>query len=365
MVVNGSGRAPIGNKKCLTLQCNNIEVILKNLSLYIDLAFCIVVLPLMTLIFPIERWFHNFPWYVVSVGVWLYGLYFLNRFLTVPYLFRKGKRFMTGVAMAVVPFLVTYAISSVTLYPPKPNIHDVGIGRVFPNIQQYQQAVWSLFMIVEAFSFAVGLLTQTNIQRSRRRAVESERDKAEISLYKAQIKPHFMFNTLNTLYGLFLTKDENALASLEKFISMMRYMHTTSMCDFVPLSEEVDYIKQYVGLQKLRLNEMTSVVFDIDMEDSSLTIPPMLLVTFVENCFKHGVSPVEKSCIRMSLRAKDGKMEFLTTNRAFHVKRMGGEHMGIENCRKRLGLIYPGKHQLEIINEGSSFKVKLIIDLKA
>lgn len=365
MVVNGSGRAPIRNKKCLTFHCNNKEVVLKNLSLYIDLAFCIVVLPLMTLIFPIERWFHNFPWYVVSIGVWLYFLYFLNRFLTVPYLFRRGKCFMAGIAMAVLPFLVTYVISCVTLYPPKPSIHDMGIGRVFPNIQQYQQAVWSLFMIVEAFSFAVGLLTQTNIQRSRRRAVESERDKAEISLYKAQIKPHFMFNTLNSLYGLFLMKDENALASLEKFISMMRYMHTTSMCDFVPLSEEVDYIKQYVGLQKLRLNEMTSVILDVDIADSSLTIPPMLLVTFVENCFKHGVSPVEKGCIKMCLREKDGKMEFLTTNHVFPVKRMGGEHMGIDNCRKRLGLIYPGKHQLEIINEGSSFKVKLIIDLKA
>lgn len=339
------------------------EVVMKNLSLYIDLAFCIVVLPLMTLIFPIERWFHNFPGYVLSVGVWLYAIYFLNRFLTVPYLFKRGKRFWTGVAMAVAPLLVTYAISCVSLYPVKPNIYDVGIGRVFPGIQQYQQAMWSLFMIVEAFSFAVGLLTQTNIQRSRRRAVEAERDRAEISLYKAQIKPHFMFNTLNSLYGLFLTKDENALASLEKFISMMRYIHTSSMCDFVPLSEEVDYIRQYVGLQNLRLNEMTSVVVDIDIDDCSLAIPPMLLVTFVENCFKHGVSPVEKSCIRVRLHEKNGKLDFLTENRVFPVKRIG-EHMGIENCRKRLALIYPEKHRLEIIDEGTAFKVELTIDLK-
>mgnify|MGYP005943140149 CR=1 FL=1 len=336
---------------------------MKNLSLYIDLAFCIVVLPAMMMIFPVERWFHNFRWYVVSVGVWLYCLYFLNRFLTVPFLFKGKRQQLAGALMIVASLVITYCFSRITLYTPKPNIHDIGIGRVLPHIQQYQQAVWSLFMIVEAFSFAVGLLIQTNIQRSRRRAVEAERDRAEIQIYKAQIKPHFMFNTLNSLYGLFLTNDDNALPSLEKFISMMRYIHTSSTRDMVPLSEEVDYIKQYVGLQELRLNEMTTVTLDIDVDDSSLPVPPMLLVTFVENCFKHGVSPVEKSRIKMSLHEHDGKMEFMTSNRIFPVRRIG-EHMGIANCRKRLDLLYPDRYELNVMEEGAFFTVKLSIDLR-
>lgn len=227
---------------------------MKNVSLYIDLAFCIIVLPVMAMIFPIERWCHNFPWYIFTVGVWLYAVYLFNRFLTVPALFRGGRLMAFGIVMILVSAAGTFALAQVSLYNPKPNIHDVGITRVFPNIQQYQQAVWSLFMIVEAFSFAVGLLTQANLQKARRRAVEAEREKAEIALYKAQIKPHFMFNTLNSLYGLFLTHNEKALESLEKFISMMRYVHTTSQRDLVPLSDEADYIRQYVGLQSLRLN---------------------------------------------------------------------------------------------------------------
>lgn len=336
---------------------------MKNLSLYIDLAFCIVVLPAMMMIFPVERWFHNFRWYVVSVGVWLYCLYFLNRFLTVPFLFKGKRQQLAGALMIVTSLVITYCFSRITLYTPKPNIHDIGIGRVLPHIQQYQQAVWSLFMIVEAFSFAVGLLIQTNIQRSRRRAVEAERDRAEIQIYKAQIKPHFMFNTLNSLYGLFLTNDDNALPSLEKFISMMRYIHTSSTRDMVPLSEEVDYIKQYVGLQELRLNEMTTVTLDIDVDDSSLPVPPMLLVTFVENCFKHGVSPVEKSRIKMSLHEHEGRMEFMTSNRIFPVRRIG-EHMGIANCRKRLDLLYPRRYELNVMEEGAFFTVKLSIDLR-
>lgn len=335
---------------------------MKNLPLYIDLCFCIVVLPVMVVIFPIERWFHNFPWYFAPLGVWLYALYFINRVVTVPSLFGGNRKTACGVALILLSFCVTYGFSSVTLYTPKPSIHDAGIVRVLPRIQQYQQAVWSLFMIVETFSFAVGLLTQTNIQRSRRRAVEAERDKAEIGLYKARIKPHFMFNTLNSLYGLFLTGDANALPSLEKFISMMRYIHTTSSCDLVPLADEVGYITQYVALQKLRLNEMTSVDLDIDVGDGSLMVLPMLLVTFVENCFKHGVSPVERSVIHISLHQHDRHLRFMTSNRIFPVHRIG-EHMGIGNCRRRLELLYPGRHELSIVERGEVFIVKLEIDM--
>lgn len=335
---------------------------MKNVTIYIDLVFCLIVLPVMVMIFPVERWFHNFQWYVITVGIWLYVLYLLNRFFAVPALFGTRKRRWAGVTMILLSFAVTYLLSQISLYVPKPNIHDEGILRIFPSIQQYQQAVWALFMIVEAFSFAIGLLTQANLQKARRREVEAERDKAEIELYKAQIKPHFMFNTLNSLYGLFLTHNDNALESLEKYISMLRYIHTTSMRDFVALSDEVDYIKQYVALQSLRLNEMTTVKMDIDIENESLHIPPMLLVTFVENCFKHGISPVEESQISILITERNGKLIFSTENKIFPVKRIG-EHMGIENCRKRLELLYPGKHVMDNNSDGKFYHVKLCMDL--
>lgn len=136
------------------------------------------------------------------------------------------------------------------------------------------------------------------------------------------------------------------------------------MCSMVPLVDEVDYINQYVGLQKLRLNGETSVELEIDIEDTSLMIPPMLLVTFVENCFKHGVSPVEKSQIKISMHERGGWMRFLTSNRIFPVRRIG-EHMGIDNCRRRLELLYPGRHELNTLNTGTFFVVELQIDLTA
>lgn len=337
---------------------------MKNLAFYIDLAFCLVVLPIMVALSPIERWVHNFTTYMILAGIWLYLVYIVNRIFTIPFLFGNRNKKICGITMIILSIIVTFILSGVELYIPKPNIHDEGIVRRLPQILQYQQALWTLFMIVEAFSFAVGLLVHTNIQKARLREAEAERDKAEIELYKAQIKPHFMFNTLNSLYGLFLTENKNALPSLEKFISMMRYIYTSSNRNLVPLAEETEYIREYVEVQSLRLNEMTTVVLNINTQDEGLMIPPMLLVTFVENCFKHGVSPVEKSCILISLSEEEGNLLFATSNRIFPVKRIG-EHMGIENCRRRLELLYPGKYELAINNNSDIYNVSLQIRLNS
>ena len=152
------------------------------------------------------------------------------------------------------------------------------------------------------------------------------------------------------------------MESLEKFIAMMRYIHTSSTRDLVPLADEASYIQQYVALQPLRLNGMTEVDLRIGVSaDSHMTVPPMLLVTFVENCFKHGVSPVERSTISISLQEHDGSMSFATSNRIFPAARIG-EHMGIENCRRRLRLLYPGRHRLRIDAGETEFNVTLKID---
>ena len=334
---------------------------MKNLTLYIDLAFCLIVFPVMAALFPIERWYHNFTAYILLAGFWLYAVYVVNRALTIPLLFGDRKRKLYGVSLIAVSIAVTVILSGVRLYLPKPSVYDAGIVRHLPQIMQYQQALWTLFMIVEAFSFAVGLLTQTNRQRARRRAAEAERDKAAIELYKAQIKPHFMFNTLNSLYGLFLTDSPNALPSLEKFISMMRYIHTSSVRNLVPVAEEAEYIREYVEVQSLRLNEMTLVDLNMDVSGhTAVMLPPMLLVTFVENCFKHGVSPVERSRISISLSVDDSRLEFITSNRIFPVKRIG-EHMGIDNCRRRLELLYGGRYSLDINDDGDNYTVVLTI----
>lgn len=333
---------------------------MNNTARYVDIVFLVIVLPVMAMIFPVERWYHNFTSYVVSVGIWLYALYFVNRLVTVPFMFGNRVRKMWAVVIIAASIGVTLLFSGVRLYTPKPNIHDIGIVRLFPTVEHYRQTIWSLFMIVESFSFAVGLLTQTNIQRSRRREVEAERDKAVLALYRAQIKPHFMFNTLNTLYGLFLMHSPKALESLEKFILMMRYIHTTARREMVPLAEEAEYIREYVELQTLRLGRDTSVRLDISVGPGEFMVPPMLLVTFVENCFKHGVSPAEPSEIHIILRQDGAEFLFRTVNHIFPATGHG-EHMGIENCRKRLGLHYGDRYEFSAGAEDETYTVTLKI----
>ncbi|MDE6330159.1 MAG: histidine kinase [Muribaculaceae bacterium] len=334
---------------------------MKNIAIYIDLVFCLIVLPLMALIFPIERWVYHFGWYVALSAAWLYISYVVNRVVTVPMLFRGRRQQLLALGIIVASIGVTFLLSKISLYTPSPSRFDFGLVRRIPSLQPYQQALWTSFMLVTAFSFAVGLLTQVNQQRQHRRVVEAERDRAEIELYKAQIKPHFMFNILNSLYGLFLTHSPKALESFEKFISMIRYIHVSSQRDFIPLQDEADYIRRYVEIMGLRLTRMTTVDLDISLRGRAPEVPPMLLVTFVENCFKHGVSTVEESGIEISLTQEGNNIRFFTRNRIFPVKRIG-EHMGIANCRKRLGIMYPGRHSLDITDDGEYFTVELSIE---
>ena len=109
---------------------------MKNLSLYIDLAFCLIVLPIMVVLSPIERWVHNFTAYMVIAGVWLYLVYIINRAFTIPFLFGSRDKKIYGTIMILASIIVTFILSSIELYIPKPNIHDEGIVRHLPQILQ-------------------------------------------------------------------------------------------------------------------------------------------------------------------------------------------------------------------------------------
>lgn len=141
---------------------------MSHIKRYIDASFCLLLLPAMIAIFPVERWLHHFPLYTCAVGVWLYALYALNRALTVPSLFgHTSRRRLLGVALLAASFAVTLLFARVTLYDPKPHPFDVGVPRRLPIFEQYQQCVWSLFGIVEFFSLAFGIILQFAAQRNK------------------------------------------------------------------------------------------------------------------------------------------------------------------------------------------------------
>jgi LytS/YehU family sensor histidine kinase len=204
------------------------------------------------------------------------------------------------------------------------------------------------------------------------RAARAEADKAqaeagkalaELSVLKAQIHPHFLFNTLNNLYSLAVTESQHTAPAILKLSNLMRYVTDEVNQDLVPLQHEIDCIRDYIDLQRLRLSQKTKVEVEIVGEVAGKKIAPLLLIPFVENVFKYGVSNHEPSVIVIRLRAEAQAIIFFCQNTVFPAprpaERMG---VGIANTRQRLVHLYPGRHTLEITQDSSLFTVQLTLE---
>ena len=327
-----------------------------------DMAFCFILLPLVIYAFPVERWWGTYPLFFCSFVGWLYVTYFLYKYFIVPRLFIKGKKRTIAVAVIVLSLAVTFLFSAYEITSPLYHIHQEQ-RQLYPypiwGIRQNQQAIWLHYILVVIFCFAVGLLKEVYRQKLARAEMEYERNKAELALYKAQINPHFLFNTLNTLYGLLITQSDKMEITLERFINLTKYMYNNANREFIALAEEVDYIGQYIALQQLRLNELADIRFTHEVEREEMPIPPMMLITFVENAFKYGISSDDPCFIHIQLNQRAEKLCFEVVNSTFGREAGHSARMGIQNCRRRLELLYPEHHRLEIAQEHGLFRVRL------
>ena len=327
-----------------------------------DMAFCFILLPLVIYAFPVERWWGTYPLFFCSFVGWLYVTYFLYKYFIVPRLFIKGKKRTIAVAAILLSLAVTFLFSAYEITSPLYHIHQEQ-RQLYPypiwGIRQNQQAIWLHYILVVIFCFAVDMLKEVYRQKLARAEMEYERNKAELALYKAQINPHFLFNTLNTLYGLLITQSAKTEITLERFINLTKYMYNNANREFIALAEEVDYIGQYIALQQLRLNELADIRFTHEVEREEMPIPPMMLITFVENAFKYGISSDDPCFIHIQLNQRAEKLCFEVVNSTFGREAGHSARMGITNCRRRLELLYPEHHRLEIEQEHGLFRVRL------
>ncbi|MGM9687824.1 MAG: sensor histidine kinase [Alloprevotella sp.] len=343
---------------------------MKHVSVWIDLAFCIVLLPLMMYMFPVERWWGIHPFYFSLFVGWLYATYFLYKYGIVPRLCRSGQRKLPAWIALGATLAVTLLFSSFEITSPYYHLRQL-LGEPSSNLtwgmRPNRQAVWLHFIIVVTFCFAQGLLNEAYRQRLAREEMENARNKAELDFYKAQINPHFLFNCLNTVYGLFLTRSDKALPTLERFIALVQYTYRNAGRDFIALHEEADYIGRYIAMQQLRLGSQAQVDFDCRLTDGSVTVPPMLLITFVENAFKHGTSSAGPCFVRVALHQAEGQLTLevhnsLCDTTSSDCTKPASGRMGLANCRKRLTMLYPHRHSLEVGSEvDGTFRVKLVL----
>lgn len=235
----------------------------------------------------------------------------------------------------------------------------------------FSLTVLLLFLLSAFAGVIISLLNhriRSEIQKAR---TDSAHSKSELQLLQSQLSPHFLFNTLNNLYGLSITDHEKVPALLLKLSELLRYSVYDTKEVFVPLGEEVKYLKNYIDFETIRLGDRLDLKVDFpDPADLNARIAPMLLIIFVENAFKHsGNSYDEKIYVKIDLQLQDQHLRFRVDNsyqkpapESAGFRKHSG--FGLENVKKRLDLLYKEEHELEIEQSEKEFKVDLILKSK-
>jgi two-component system, LytTR family, sensor kinase len=228
----------------------------------------------------------------------------------------------------------------------------------------FTELIIAAFFIVQSILYcAVKEWIKNNIVN--RKLIE-EKLTLELKYLKAQINPHFLFNTLNNLYSIALGKNDNETAAgLAKLSEIMRYMLNDVNENEISLDKEIDYLKSYIDLQKLRFSEEDDMIisFDIQRDTSERKIPPFLFIVFVENAFKHGINLKRHSFIHIKLENSKNVLKFTIRNSVHNKGNLNIQGVGFKNIKERLELLYRENYKLEIFNENDIFNVELEISL--
>ncbi|WP_413670679.1 sensor histidine kinase [Mucilaginibacter sp. Mucisp86] len=308
------------------------------------------------------------------------------------WIFKKVLRYknvVAGIAMAAGWFLLVFMANYIFVVsklnnnlpavPPLPgfaaggggNIHLIdGRNVIFGmgNWMHMQLTMLLIFLTAAGLSIAYFFLKEWARNELVRNQLEAYQLNTEIKFLKSQINPHFLFNTLNNLFSMAQEKGNDELADgISKLSGMMRYMIYDSNADGVPLNKEIAYLEDCISLNKLRYaDDEVKVIFDYPAQTGNAVVAPMLFIPFVENAFKHGVSIGQTSGIDIAITLSDHKLSFSCINTKYGtIKKMEDEKSGIglENVKRRLDLLYPDKHSLQISEDGGKYIVKLELDL--
>jgi hypothetical protein len=215
------------------------------------------------------------------------------------------------------------------------------------------------------FSFAAIVFFSLILRISNRwRQAEKEKLTSQLSNLKGQINPHFLFNTLNSIYYLSLEKSPKAPDAIIRLSNMMRFVISEANDPYVDLAKEISYVTNFIELQKLRLGNTVSLSYKITGTTVEKKIAPLVLIPFIENAFKHGINPEEFSCIAVVIEIEDNELTLSVDNKKVHKHYTHLKSgLGIANTKKRLELLYPNKHKLSIANEQRDYIVSLKLNL--
>lgn len=193
--------------------------------------------------------------------------------------------------------------------------------------------------------------------------IKAKQLETELATLKSQINPHFLFNTLNNLYGLALVGSKKTPETILKLSDLMRYILDTAQHRLVSMSDEIDFLGNYIELEKLRF-ESGEVAFTVTGNPETKMISPMMFIPFVENAFKHGIDTTAGDCdIAIRFEITQDNIIFSSSNKLYPDMVIQRHGSGIANVQRRLELLYPGKHRLDIVSDATHYAVRLEIDI--
>lgn len=212
--------------------------------------------------------------------------------------------------------------------------------------------------------FAVYIAYKYFNQQSKLRELEALKRENELNQLKAQLNPHFLYNALNNIYSyLLINNDGTGKELILKLSELMRYLTDDSQRESVTLEESVKFIQNYIAFEKERLGKRCTINFILDIQESQLTIAPHIIFPLIENAFKHGTNSISPVTIDIKMQTEGKIFKLEITNDVYPVQNKKTSHTGIQNVKRRLEILYPGKFRFNITNDELKYVIDLKIDL--
>ncbi|MFC0264684.1 sensor histidine kinase [Fontibacter flavus] len=319
---------------------------------------------------PIEFWIKQGVMFSLLISI-----FYINFFYLVPKILLSNRirtflliNFLAGLAFVGILILYDEWMNMAELMHKtyRPNV---------PYVKRPRNFYWDIsslliFYVSVGISTSIAVVLKWQSDEKVRFELERQRTNSELSYLKAQINPHFFFNTLNNIYALTNIDVEKAKTALLKLSRMMRYVLYETEKNHTLLTKELDFIRDYIELMRMRLSSKVKLEINIPEKIEEAEIAPMLLLPFIENCFKHGISSQKESFIQVSIEKKGKELTLITQNKVFNSTENTPEGnasgIGLSNTTRRLDLLYSGKFYLEIDdkNEDNEYRVRLNLTLK-
>lgn len=299
---------------------------------------------------------------LVYFGIVNITVFYINYLLILPTFLNQKKYLWCGIAMLILILISAFVKCGLAYY-----FYDIIIMR---DAGKHIMGFWSYFFstsFVSCFfiflSTVLKFVSDWFLNEKIKSNLENEKLIAELAFLKSQINPHFLFNSLNNIYSLAYQKAEKTPEAILKLSEIMRYMLYESNEGKVALADEIRYLENYIELQKLRFKDNAFIKFEIQGEAFEQQITPLVLISFVENAFKHGIVSDKENPVSILLKIEPGEIFFQTINKKSKQNKDNTGGIGLKNVRRRLDLIYSDRYKLQIEDKSDIYTCELYLNL--